>query len=36
VVTPANGMLLVEFAIGAACLLLFVVLERRIRGTESG
>ncbi|HNV77752.1 MAG TPA: hypothetical protein PKH96_23930, partial [Gemmatimonadaceae bacterium] len=29
-----NGMLLVEFGIGAACLLLFVVMERRIRGTE--
>ena len=29
-----NGMLLVEFGISAACLLLFVVMERRIRGTE--
>lgn len=29
-----NGMLLVEFGIGAACLALFVVMERRIRGTE--
>ena len=30
-----NGMLLVEFGVGAACLLLFVVMERRIRGSEA-
>ncbi len=29
-----SGMLLLEFGVGAACLALFVFLERRVRGTE--